>query len=135
MSRPVILITGASRGLGRGVALSMAPEGYDLAIHYASNSQAAEETVAACKSVAKSKDQRFIAVPAQLASSDDRASLMTRVLEGFGRLDALINNAGIAPRERADLPDAKEDVFDEVISVNLKGPYFLSQLAARHWLA
>ena len=53
MSRPVILITGASRGLGRGVAQSLAPEGYDLAIHYASNRQAAEETVAACQAVAK----------------------------------------------------------------------------------
>ncbi len=107
MSRPVILITGASRGLGRGVALSLAPEGYDLAIHYASNRQAAEETVAACQAVAKTKDQKFLAVPAQLASSEDRASLMKRVLDGFGRLDSLINNAGIAPRERADLPDAK----------------------------
>ena len=74
MPRPVILITGASRGLGRGVALSLAPEGYDLAIHYASNRQAAEETVAACQAVAKTKDQKFLTVPAQLASSEDRAS-------------------------------------------------------------
>jgi NAD(P)-dependent dehydrogenase (short-subunit alcohol dehydrogenase family) len=85
MSRPVILITGASRGLGRGVALSLAPEGYDLAIHYASNRQAAEETVAACQAVAKSKEQKFLAVPAQLASSEDRASLMQRVLDEIGR--------------------------------------------------
>ncbi len=135
MPRPVILITGASRGLGRGVALSLAPEGYDLAIHYASNRQAAEETVTACQAVAKTKDQKFLAVPAQLASSEDRASLIQRVLDGFGRLDALINNAGIAPRERADLPDAKEEIFDEVLNVYLKGPYFLTQLAARYWLA
>jgi NAD(P)-dependent dehydrogenase (short-subunit alcohol dehydrogenase family) len=134
MARPVILITGASRGLGRGVALSLAPEGYDLVIHYASNRAAAEETLSACQAVARSQDQRFLAVPAQLASSKDRAALMEKVLQECGRLDALINNAGIAPRERADLPDAKEEIFDEVISVNLKGPYFLSQLAARHWL-
>lgn len=135
MSRPVILITGASRGLGRGVALSLAPEGYDLAIHYASNRPAAEATVAACQAVAKTKDQKFLAVPAQLASSQDRAHLLQRVLEGCGRLDCLINNAGIAPRERADITEAKEEIFDEVLTVNLKGPYFLTQLAARYWLA
>lgn len=135
MSRPVVLITGASRGLGRGVALSLAPEGYDLVIHYASNRTAADETLAACRAAAKDPAQRFIALPAQLSSAEDRAALVAETLKQFGRLDALVNNAGIAPRERADLPDAKEEIFDEVLSVNLKGPYFLSQLAARHWLA
>ena len=107
MSRPVILITGASRGLGRGVALSLAPGGYDLAIHYASNRQAAEETVAACQAIAKSKDQKFLAVPAQLASPEDRANLMQKVLDGFGRLDCLINNAGIAPANEPISPKPK----------------------------
>lgn len=135
MSRPLVLITGASRGLGRGVALSLAPEGYDLAIHYAANSAAADETIRACRELAADPSQRFVPFRAQLASADDRAGLMAAVLGEFGRLDALVNNAGIAPRERADLPEAREDVFDEVVSVNLKGPYFLTQLAARHWLA
>ncbi len=135
MNRPVVLITGASRGLGRGVALSLAPEGCDLAIHYASNIAAAEETVAACRAIAKDPGQRILAFPAQLSSAPDRERLAADVIREFGRLDALVNNAGIAPRERADLPDAKEEVFDEVIAVNLKGPYFLSQLAARHWLS
>jgi 3-oxoacyl-[acyl-carrier protein] reductase len=135
MSRPVVLITGASRGLGRGVALSLAPEGYDLIIHYATNEAAAQETVAACRALAVDPEQRFIPLSAQLSSSAERGRLMDQVLDQCGHLDALINNAGIAPRERADLPDAKEDIFDEVISINLKGPYFLSQLAARYWLA
>lgn len=134
MNRPVILITGASRGLGRGVALSLAPEGYDLAIHYATNRAAAEETVKACQAVARDPAQRFFPVPAELSSSTDRTRMMEQVLKEMGRLDALVNNAGIAPRERADLPDAKEEIFDEVLNVNLKGPYFLSQLAARYWL-
>jgi NAD(P)-dependent dehydrogenase (short-subunit alcohol dehydrogenase family) len=60
---------------------------------------------------------------------------MDETLAAFGRLDALVNNAGIAPRVRADITEASEDIFDEVIAVNLKGPYFLSQLAAKHWLA
>ena len=74
MKRPVVLITGASRGLGRGVALSLAPEGYDLAIHYASNEAAARETAEACRQVAKDPAQKFITVSAQLASSADRTA-------------------------------------------------------------
>jgi len=135
MNRPVILVTGASRGLGRGVALTLAGEGYDVVIHYASNRAAADETLAACRAVAKDSEQRFVTISAQLADSAERKALMEQTLAQMGHLDALINNAGMAPRERADIPEAKEEIFDEVLSVNLKGPYFLSQLAARYWLA
>jgi len=135
MERPVILVTGASRGLGRGVALTLAGEGYDVVVHYASNRAAADETLAACRAAAKDPAQRFTAISAQLADPAERTALMEQTLSQMGHLDALINNAGIAPRERADLPEAKEEIFDEVLSVNLKGPYFLSQLAARYWLA
>ncbi len=134
MSRPVILVTGASRGLGRGIALTLAAEGYDLAIHYAANSAAAEETVTACKAVALSPEQCFLPVSAQLGSNTERTAMMARVLGELGHLDALVNNAGMAPRERADITEASESSFDELISVNLKGPYFLSQSAAQFWL-
>jgi NAD(P)-dependent dehydrogenase (short-subunit alcohol dehydrogenase family) len=134
MNHPVILVTGASRGLGRGIALTLAAEGYDLAIHYASNVTAAEETAAACKAAAKDSSQRFLPVAAQLGSSADRNAMMAKVIAEFGHLDALVNNAGMAPRVRADITEAGEESFDELISVNLKGPYFLSQLAANHWL-
>jgi NAD(P)-dependent dehydrogenase (short-subunit alcohol dehydrogenase family) len=134
MSRPVILVTGASRGLGRGIALTLAAEGYDLAIHYASNSAAAEETITACKNVAKNSEQRFLPVSAQLGSSEQRTAMIDKVIAELGHLDALVNNAGMAPRERADITEAGESSFDELISVNLKGPYFLSQSAANYWL-
>ena len=134
MSRPVVLVTGASRGLGRGIALTLAAEGYDLAIHYASNAAAAEETVVACKAVSKDPAQRFLPVSAQLASSEQRSSMIGKVIAELGHLDALVNNAGMAPRVRADITEAGEESFDELISVNLKGPYFLSQLAANYWL-
>ena len=135
MSRAVVLITGASRGLGRGVALALAKEGHDLAIHYASNRAAADETVMLCRAVAADQGQKFAPVSAQLASSAERAAMMDAVLGEFGRLDGLVNNAGIAPKVRADITEADEANFDEVIAVNLRGPYFLSQLAARWWLA
>ena len=134
MHRPVVLVTGASRGLGRGIALTLAAEGYDLAIHYASNIAAADETVSACRAVAKSSDQRFLPVSAQLGSATERTAMMEKVISELGHLDALVNNAGMAPRERADITEAGEASFDELISVNLKGPYFLSQSAANYWL-
>jgi len=132
---PVVLVTGSSRGLGRGVAHSLAAAGYSVAIHYANNKQAAEETVAACQNLAVRPDQKFVAVGGNVGLAKDRQEIFDQTLSAFGRLDALVNNAGIAPRIRADIVDATEEIFDEVIDVNLKGPYFLSQLAVRHWLA
>jgi len=131
----VVLVTGSSRGLGRGVAESLAAAGHSVAVHYASNRQAAEETAEACRRLATLPSQKFAVVGGDVGNATDRQRLFEETLEAFGHLDALVNNAGIAPRVRADIVDATEDVFDEVIGVNLKGPYFLSQLAARYWLS
>jgi 3-oxoacyl-[acyl-carrier protein] reductase len=133
--RSVALVTGASRGLGRGIAESLARLGISVAVHYSSNRAAADETIAACLSVAPNPDQRFVPVAGNLGAAEGRQRIFDETMAAFGRIDALVNNAGIAPRERLDIVDATEEIFDEVIDVNLKGPYFLSQLAARHWLA
>ena len=138
MSRPVVLVTGASRGLGRGVALALAKEGYDLGIHYASNRAAAEEIGATlCRGVALCLPTRnFSRCPHNWLPRRLNAQAMIDAMLGeFGRLDGLVNNAGIAPKVRADITEADEENFDEVIAVNLRGPYFLSQLAAKWWLA
>jgi NAD(P)-dependent dehydrogenase (short-subunit alcohol dehydrogenase family) len=129
-----VLVTGASRGLGRGVAEALAQEGHSVAIHYARNRAAAEETQAACRAKATAGGQQFVLVAGDVASAADRGRILGETLGALGRLDALVNNAGMAPRVRADIVDAGEESFDELIAVNLKGPYFLSQLAARHWL-
>jgi NAD(P)-dependent dehydrogenase (short-subunit alcohol dehydrogenase family) len=128
-----VLVTGASRGLGRGIAEALAADGLDLAIHYASRRPAAEETVAACRRRATRPEQRFVAVGGDIARADERQRLLEETLGALGRLDALVNNAGMAPRVRADLLEATEASFDELIAVNLKGPYFLSQAVSRHW--
>lgn len=136
MSSPaVVLVTGSSRGLGRGVAETLASAGYSVAIHYASNKQAAEETAAACRALAPNAAQQFAVVGGNVGIAADREQIFSQTIESLGHLDALVNNAGIAPRVRADITEATEDIFDEVIGVNLKGPYFLSQLAARYWLS
>jgi 3-oxoacyl-[acyl-carrier protein] reductase len=132
---PVALVTGASRGLGRGIAETLAKDGLSVAVHYASNSKAAEETVASCRKLARDPGQRFQAVGGNVGAASDRAHIVAETLAAFGRIDALVNNAGMAPRVRNDIVDATEESFDEVIAVNLKGPYFLSQAVVRHWLS
>jgi NAD(P)-dependent dehydrogenase (short-subunit alcohol dehydrogenase family) len=132
---PVILVTGSSRGLGRGVAESLARTGFSVAIHYANNKEAAESTVAACRQLATNPDQQFQVVGGNIGTDTGRKNVFNETMSAFGRIDALVNNAGIAPRVRADLTEATEEIFDEVIAVNLKGPYFLSQLVVNYWLA
>jgi NAD(P)-dependent dehydrogenase (short-subunit alcohol dehydrogenase family) len=131
---PSVLVTGASRGLGRGVAIEAAAQGLSVAINYASNRAAADETVARCRAVAVRDDQRFLPVQGDIARRADRLRLVDEALAGLGRLDALVNNAGIAPSVRADITEASEESFEEVIRTNLMGPYFLTQRVANHWL-
>jgi 3-oxoacyl-[acyl-carrier protein] reductase len=132
---PVVLVTGSSRGLGRGVAETLASAGFSVAIHYANNREAAEAAAAACKNLAPHAEQKFAVVGGNIAVAADRQRLFDEVISAYGHLDALVNNAGVAPRVRADITEATEEIFDEVLDINLKGPYFLSQLAARYWLA
>lgn len=131
---PVILVTGASRGLGRGVAVHLASQGYSVAINYAGNEAAANETSRLCREVAPKEKQQFLPVQADIGKGEDRDRMVETVLSQMGRIDALVNNAGIAPRVRADITQTTEESFDEVMRVNLYGPYFLTQRVANYWL-
>jgi NAD(P)-dependent dehydrogenase (short-subunit alcohol dehydrogenase family) len=131
----VVIITGASRGIGRGIALELARVGYDLIINYAGNHPAAEQTADQCRRAASESGK---AVRAELCQADisrqaDRHRLIDFTRQTFGRLDLLVNNAGVAPNIRADILEASEESFDRLIAINVKGPYFLTQLAAR-WM-
>ncbi len=132
---PVALITGASRGIGRGIALELAKLGCDLVINYASNAAAARQTAADCVAAARTagKSIRAEICQADIASSSDRRKLIQFTKEKLTRLDLLVNNAGVAPDVRADILEATEDSFDRLIAINVKGPYFLTQLAA-NWM-
>ena len=129
----VVLVTGASRGLGRGVALELAKAGFSVAIHCGRNVEAAEEAQGLCRDAASNPAQRFEIVSGDIGVAADREALFAATLEKFGHLDALVNNAGITSPGRKDITEAREEDFDTVISVNLKGPFFLSQLAVGYW--
>ncbi|NEE03442.1 3-ketoacyl-ACP reductase [Phytoactinopolyspora halotolerans] len=124
------LVTGASRGIGRGIALELAGSGIDVVVNYARNADAANDVV---REVEKA-GARGRAVQADVSVAEDRARLVDEAYAAFGRLDLLVNNAGVGPSERADLLQASEESFDRVLGINLKGPYFLTQLVAKRMI-
>jgi 3-oxoacyl-[acyl-carrier protein] reductase len=129
----VALITGASRGIGRGIALELARLGHDLVINYASNRPAAEETAKSCEAAARAEGQSIRVLPcgADISVPSDREALLRFTRDNFARVDLLVNNAGVAPTIRADILEASEESFDRVMGINAKGPYFLTQAVAR----
>jgi NAD(P)-dependent dehydrogenase (short-subunit alcohol dehydrogenase family) len=131
----VALITGASRGIGRGIALELAKIGCDLVINFASNVSAAQQTAADCVAAARAagKTIRAEVCQADISNSAERGKLIGFTRSTLGRLDLLVNNAGVAPEVRADILEATEESFDRLININAKGPYFLTQLAAK-WM-
>lgn len=136
-SEKVIIVTGSSRGIGRGIALELARNGYSVAINYAGNIQAAEETLQLCKnaSLEAGHSSRFQIFQGDISSPISRKNLLDNVLSYFGDFHGLVNNAGVAPKERRDLLEMSEESFDYLINTNLKGSFFLSQAAANHWLS
>jgi 3-oxoacyl-[acyl-carrier protein] reductase len=123
MKNRVALVTGASRGIGRGIALALAERSWTVVVNYHSHAEAAAETV----QLVEDAGGRGIAVQADVTDAADRERLVAGTLERFKRIDLLVNNAGIAPRQRVDILETSEASYDEVMAVNLKGPFFLTQ--------
>ena len=126
---PVALITGSSRGVGRAIALELAAAGFDIVVNYVANRDAAENTA---RGVAE-RDRRAIVVEADVSSPEPRRQLVSATRDAFGRIDALVNNAAVAPRRRADLLEMAPDSYAEILATNLEGPFFLTQEVAR-WM-
>jgi NAD(P)-dependent dehydrogenase (short-subunit alcohol dehydrogenase family) len=128
--RGVAVVTGGSRGIGRGIAVALAGAGLDVVINYAGNEAAARECQALCRQAGPG---RFEICQGDIGVSDDRARMVDFVRTSYGRIDLLVNNAGVAPSVRADMLEAEEASFDRLIDINLKGPYFLTQRVA-NWM-
>ena len=127
--KKVALITGGARGIGFGIAQALARTGFDLALCGMRPLEAVEATIAELQN----SGTEVLYVRSNIADSLARRDLVEAVRSRFGRLNLLVNNAGIGPKIRADILDATEDSFDEVLATNLRGPYFLTQRVAK-WM-
>jgi len=133
---PIALVTGSSRGIGRGIAVALARVGHSVAINFASNRDAAVECQQLCRAAAPAHSgASFDLFPADISDAPARGQLLKAVTDRFGWIDLLVNNAGVAPAERKDLLEATEQSFDRLIRINLRGPFFLTQAVANFWLA
>ncbi|MBU6169775.1 MAG: 3-ketoacyl-ACP reductase [Bacteroidetes bacterium] len=126
----IAFITGGSRGIGFGVALALGKAGFDLAVNGIRN----EVDVTNSLEELRNLGVNVAYFQGNVAVREDRQAMLDNILSHFGSLNVLVNNAGIAPRERADILHAKEEIWDEVMEINLKGPYFLTQLFANYFV-
>jgi 3-oxoacyl-[acyl-carrier protein] reductase len=122
----VAIVTGGTRGIGLGIALKLAEKGFIIAMTGRREASEIRDALAQVREHAPAS----MYVQADVTNIGDRKRLLETVEASYGRLDVLVNNAGIAPKVRADILDASEESFDELITTNLKGPYFLTQAVA-----
>jgi 3-oxoacyl-[acyl-carrier protein] reductase len=128
--RKAAFITGGSRGIGLGIARELAAGGFDVAINGRRHPSEVEGVLADLSSAGI----EAIYLQGDVAELASHARMLDQIRARFGRLDVLVNNAGVAPVARADVLEARPESFDRLISINLRGPYFLTQAAAR-WMA
>jgi NAD(P)-dependent dehydrogenase (short-subunit alcohol dehydrogenase family) len=130
-SRPIAMVTGGARGIGLGISRALAADGWDLSIGGVRPQTDVADAIAALSA----GGARVHYVQGDVSDSASRARFLVETIDRLGVPAALVNNAGRAPRVRADLLDATEDSFEEVVRTNLQGPYFLTQAVARAMLA
>lgn len=128
-TRPTALVTGASRGIGRGIALALAEAGYDVGVNYASSQQEALEVAKGCRAAGAQAE----ALPADVGDIPALKGLLAAFLERFGHLDLLVNNAGIGLK--VPFLETTEEQYDRVMDVNLRGVFFCTQMAAQAMIA
>ena len=125
----VALVTGGSRGIGLGIVTQLAQQGFNIAINGVRPQEGVTDVLASIKALGV----EVIYCQGNVALSADRAKILQEVKDHYGQLNLLVNNAGIAPRERRDVLSTSETSFDEVLDTNLKSCYFLTQAAA-NWM-
>jgi 3-oxoacyl-[acyl-carrier protein] reductase len=121
------IITGGGRGIGLGIAKALVADGHSVLIVGVRPMDQVWETVDGLRSYV----EQACYCQADVSVAADRQRIIDHAKTQWGRIDILVNNAGVAPSVRADLLDASEESFDRLVSINLKGPYFLTQLAAK----
>ncbi len=131
----IALVTGGSRGIGQGVVMELAKAGLDVAIVSVSADPSVTDRGAyKVKADVESLGRRAVVIKADVARSEDWQRIVDEAVEAFGAIDLLVNNAGVAPRDRLDILETTEESYDRVVGINLRGPFFLTQLVARQMI-
>ena len=134
--RPVAFITGASRGIGRGIAIELARSGYDIAGSTRFfDLQNTESGVFEVKQRVEEAGAACLPVLGDVSILDEHDRMIKTIVDRFGRIDLLVNNAGVAPEQRLDVLETTPASFDRVLSINSRGPFFLTQQVARQMVA
>ena len=130
-SQPVALVTGAGQGIGRGIALQLAQDGFLVVINdVVGDPNDTEKGPYEVKKTIEEAGGKADVFKADISKTEDRQAMLDYIIENHGRIDFLMNNAGVAPRERKDILEATEESFERLMSINLQGPYFLTQIVA-----
>lgn len=130
-NKPVAAVTGARQGIGKGIALALARSGFDLVLVDLVEDDVAQQTAAELRDAGA----RCRFVVADIAQVEQRSATATAICASFGRLDTLVNNAGVQVKVRGDLLDVTPESFDRVMNINLRGTFFLTQEIARRMVA
>jgi 3-oxoacyl-[acyl-carrier protein] reductase len=132
-NRPVAVVTGASRGIGRAIAISLASEGFDIAAIARSVDSEGMEILGP---EVEKRGAAFFPIGLDISCTVCQKEVVSNILERYGRIDILVNNAGVAPLQRNDILDMTEESYDRVLNINLKGPVFFAQKIAKEmiWL-
>ena len=132
MSRaPVALVTGARRGIGRGIAWELAAQGFDIVVNDVADDAAMKETIDSIVGLGR----RAVGVVHDIADVAGHAAFVDRCFAAFGTIDCLVSNAGVSVKVRGDLLDVSPESFDRVLGINLRGTFFMMQAVARRMVA
>ena len=129
--KPVAVITGASRGIGRATAIALAGEGFDIAAIARSVNSDGMEILGP---EVEKRGAQFFPIGLDISCTVCQKEVVSNILERYGRIDFLVNNAGVAPLTRKDLLEMTEDSYDRVMNINLRGPVFFAQKVAREMI-
>jgi 3-oxoacyl-[acyl-carrier protein] reductase len=130
-AQKVAIVTGSSRGIGRGIAVALAGKGWHLVVNYNRSRESAIEVAQAIEQLGCTA----LVIQADMGNLVDGQRMVEKTLSKYGRIDLLVNNAGVGPRHRVDMLQASEESYDEVMAINLKGPFFLTQRVANEMIA
>jgi len=131
----VALITGAARGIGRGICLELAKNGYDIVgVDVLADPKNKKKGLFEVKQKAEKLDRQFLPIRSDVADLDGHNIILQETLDAFGRIDVLVNNAGVAPEKRLDILETTPESYDRVLSINARGSFFLTQKIAKRMI-